>query len=156
MRTATELHTPEVDTEGNHGHIGRIVVGCVLAGLVAAIALVGGPLAGATEHIITGWVLITFGVAWGMLAFLSQRWTNQPQRWAIVPAVFLGGTGAIIVVVAPTGTQLGGVGQPGGAVLTMWMVVQSRRTLRSHTRAWVKFLVCADLLFSAFGRAYET
>ncbi|HEY4610574.1 MAG TPA: alpha/beta hydrolase [Ilumatobacteraceae bacterium] len=145
-----------MDTEGNHGHIGRIVVGCVLAGLVAAIALVVGPLAGATEHIITGSVLITFGVAWGMLAFLSQRWTNQPQRWAIVPAVFMGVTGAIIVLLAPTGNQLGWVWPPVVVALTIWMVVQSRRSLRSHTRVWVMYPLFAALLFSAFGGAYET
>src|SRR4051812_1584959 len=125
MMTATELDTREaVETQGDQGHIGRIIAGCLVSGLVAAIVLVVGPLAGATEHMITGTVLITFGAAWAMLAFLSQRWTNQPQPWAILPAAFMGVTGAMILVVAPTGNQLGWVWPPVVVALTIWMVVQ--------------------------------
>ena len=40
-------------------HIGRVVIGCLLAGPVVALALVGGPVAGAQEHVITGTVLLT-------------------------------------------------------------------------------------------------
>jgi hypothetical protein len=41
-------------------HIGLIVTGCLIGGLVAALALVVGPVAGAQEHVITGTVLLTF------------------------------------------------------------------------------------------------
>ena len=34
-------------------------------------------------------VLLTFAFAWLALAVLSQRWTDQPQRWAFVPAAFM-------------------------------------------------------------------
>src|SRR3954454_3057769 len=64
------------------GHIGRIVAGAVASGLVGAVVLVAGPCAGAREHVITGSVLLAFAFAWAMLALLSQRWTDQPQRWA--------------------------------------------------------------------------
>ena len=63
-------------------HIGRIVVGCLTVGLVVALALVVGPLAGAQEHVITGTVLLAFGSSWALLAALSILWTKQPQRWA--------------------------------------------------------------------------
>src|SRR4051812_46806646 len=45
-------------------HIGRIVTGCLVGGLVVALALVVGPLAGAPEHVITGTVLLVFGTSW--------------------------------------------------------------------------------------------
>src|SRR3954470_8210527 len=85
------------------GHIGRIVAGSVVGGLVAAIVFVTGPFAGAQEHVITGSVLLAFAAAWAMLAVLSERWTDQPQRWAFVPAAFMALTAAGIVAFAPTG-----------------------------------------------------
>ena len=71
-------------------HIGRIVAGCLAAGLVVALALVIGPVAGAQEHVITGTVLLTFASSWALLAALSMRWTTQPQRWALVAGGFMG------------------------------------------------------------------
>ena len=75
-----------VESAPTRGHIGRIVAGSLIGGFVAAVVLVVGPLAGAQEHIITGSVLLTFAAAWAMLAVISERWTDQPQRWAFVPA----------------------------------------------------------------------
>src|SRR5438034_5167208 len=69
--------------------IARIVVGCLAAGLVCALALVVGPVAGAQEHVITGTILLTFAASWALLATLSILWTDQPQRWAAVPAAFM-------------------------------------------------------------------
>jgi pimeloyl-ACP methyl ester carboxylesterase len=181
MNTALELHTTD-ETDGANqpgpanadsntvvempdenptmsrgaGHIGRVVAGSLVSGLVAAIALVVGPFAGAKEHIITGSVLVTFALAWAMLAVLSQRWTSQPQRWAVVPAVFMGLTGAGIVVFAPTGNQLGWIWPQVVVALTIWMIVQARRALHSRTRAWLVYPVFAALMLSAFGGAYET
>lgn len=143
-------------TSRDEGHIGRVVAGSLVSGLVAAIAVVVGPLAGAKEHIITGSVLVTFALAWAMLAVLSRRWTNQPQRWAIAPAVFMALTGTDILVFAPTGNQLGWVWPPVVVTLTIWMIVHARRALRSRTRVWLVYPVFAALLLSAFGGAYET
>ena len=67
--------------------IGRVVVGCLTAGLVVALALVLGPVAGAQEHVITGTVLLAFAASWALLAVLSMLWTEQPQRWAVLPPV---------------------------------------------------------------------
>ena len=50
---------------------------------------------GPQEHVITGSVLLAFAAAWAMLAVLSQRWTDQPQRWAFVPAAFMALAGAL-------------------------------------------------------------
>ena len=53
---------------------------------VAALALVAGPFAGGREPVITGAILLGFAVGWALLAVLSVRFTDRPQRWAAVPA----------------------------------------------------------------------
>jgi pimeloyl-ACP methyl ester carboxylesterase len=143
-------------TSGDDGHIGRVVAGSLIGGFVGAIAMVAGPFAGAEEHIITGSVLLTFALAWAMMALLSGRWTNQPQRWTIVPAVFMALAGTSILVFAPTGNQLGWVWPPVVIALTIWMIVHARRALRSKTRVWLVYPVFAALILSAFGGTYET
>jgi pimeloyl-ACP methyl ester carboxylesterase len=153
---AVEVSDDSNTTPGDEGHIGRVVAGSLISGLVAAIVLVVGPFAGAAEHIITGSVLVAFAAAWAMLAALSERRTNRPQRWAIAPAVFMALSGAGILVFAPTGNQLGWVWPPVVVALTVWMIVHARRDLRSRTRAWLVYPVFAALMLAAFGGGYET
>src|SRR3954452_12074746 len=82
--------------------IGGIVFGCLTAGIVVALVLVGvGPVAGAQEHLITGTVLLAFAASWALLATLSIRRTDKPQRWTTVPASFMGVAGAALIVFAP-------------------------------------------------------
>ena len=138
------------------GHIGRIVAGSLVGGLLGAVVLVVGPFAGAPEHVITGSVLLVFAVAWAMLAVLSARRTDQSQRWAFVPAVFMALAGVSILVVAPTGNELGWVWPPVVAGLAVWMIVRARQDLRSRTRVSMLYPVCGALFLSAFGGGYET
>ena len=145
-----------VESAPARGHIGRIVAGSLIAGLVGAVALVVGPFAGAQEHVITGSVLLVFAAAWAMLAVLSERWTDQPQRWALVPTVFMALAGGSILALAPTGNELGWVWPPVVAALAVWMIVRARRDLRSRTRVWLLYPVCAALFLSAVGGGYET
>src|SRR5262245_42359434 len=128
--TVCDESQAEADAVGSeptpsNGHVGRIVAGSMIGGLVGAIALVVGPLAGAPEHIITGRVLLVFAAAWASLAVLSERRTDQPQRWAFVPAAVMAVAGASILVFAPTGNQLGWVWPPVVAGLAVWMVVRA-------------------------------
>ena len=79
-----EAPTPDTGTanderSGLKGHVGRIVVGSMAAGLLGAIAVVAGPLAGAREHLVTGSVLLVFAAVWAAMAFLTDRRTDQPQ-----------------------------------------------------------------------------
>src|SRR4051812_13127469 len=70
--------------------IGRTVAGSLFTGLLMAIILVAVPFAGAPENVISGAVLVAFGLGWALLAILSTVRTDQPQRWAALPAgVFL-------------------------------------------------------------------
>ena len=143
-------------TDQHHGHIGWIVAGTVIGGLLLAIALVTIPFAGATEHVIAGSVLLGFAAAWALLALLSERWTDQPQRWAIAPAVFMGLSGLIILVLAPTGNEAGWVWPPALLALVVWMFLRARRDLHSRIRFWLLYPVFVVLALSAIGGGYET
>jgi pimeloyl-ACP methyl ester carboxylesterase len=140
----------------NTGHIGRIVAGSLLGGLLAAIFLVAVPFAGATEAVITGSVLLAFAGGWFALAFLSERRTDQPQRWAYVPAAFMAVAGVVVLVFAPTGNELGWVWPPLVFALAVWMIVRARRDLHSRTRVWIVYPVCVLLALSCIGGTYET
>ena len=118
-------------------HIGRIVTGCLVGGLVVALALVLGPVAGAQEHVITGTVLLAFAASWALLATLSMRWTDQPQRWAFAPAAFMGLAGAALLVFAPNGEvvdALGWVWPPLFLALLAGTIVRVHRDLHSRSR----------------------
>src|SRR3954468_18403004 len=90
--------------------IGHIVIGSLTTGIVFALTLVVGPLAGAPEHMITGTALLAFASSWALLATLSILWTTQPQRWAFTLAGFLGLAGAGLLVFAPNGSTMNSLG----------------------------------------------
>jgi hypothetical protein len=66
-------------------------------GLLAALLLVAAPFIPADENGATGAVLCGFALGWEMLAVLSVRFTDQPQRWAAAPALFMGIGGLLLV-----------------------------------------------------------
>ncbi|HEY6685010.1 MAG TPA: hypothetical protein VI094_02260 [Propionibacteriaceae bacterium] len=87
------------------GRIGLIVAGSLAAGLVAALALVATPFIPAKENALTGVVLLGFAFGWALLAVLSVRLSDQPQRWAAAPAVFFALAGLISLL--PPGSVVG-------------------------------------------------
>jgi len=140
-------------------HIGRIVTVSLVGGLVAAPALVVGPVAGAQEHVITGTVLLTFAASWALLAMLSTLWTAQPQRWAAAIAVFMAFAGAALLTFEPSGIgidALGWVWPPLFLALLAGTVIRVRRDLRSRSRAWVVYPLLALYALCAFGGGYQT
>ena len=88
------------------------------------------------EAVLTGSVLLTFAAAWFALAALSARRTDQPQRWALVPATVMAAAGVFVLVVAPTGNELGWVWPPVVFALAVWIVWRARRDLQSRAAAW--------------------
>jgi pimeloyl-ACP methyl ester carboxylesterase len=136
-----------------------IVAGSLLAGLVAALGLVAGPFAGDRELAITGAFLLGFAVGWALLAVLSLRFTDRPQRWAAVPAAAMALTGALLIVLAPGAaalTALGWVWPPLLLALVVWMIVHARRWPSSGVQPWLLYPVFAVLALAASGGAYET
>jgi pimeloyl-ACP methyl ester carboxylesterase len=141
-------------------HIGRIVIGCLTAGLVVAPVLVlVGPIAGAQEHVITGTVLLTFAASWALLATLSTLWTEQPQRWALVPAGFMALAGAGLIALAPDGSVIDALGwlwPPLLLALLAVAVVRVHRDLHSRTRRSVVYPLLGVYALCAVGGAYQT
>jgi hypothetical protein len=83
------------------GPIRRVIAGSLVTGAVLAAVLTLLVFAGAPEPVITGAALLGFAVGWAVLALLSSRLTDQPQRWALVPAAGLAATGLWLLVLAP-------------------------------------------------------
>ena len=117
-----------------------------------------GVLAGSTEPVITGSVLLAFAAGWALLAGLSVRFTSQPQRWAAVPAAFLGLTGLGLIVLAPGPDAmdlLSWLWPPALFVVVVWCVRQIRRDLHGRSR-WLLYPVFGVLLLFSISGAAET
>jgi pimeloyl-ACP methyl ester carboxylesterase len=142
---------------GPRGHSGWIVAGSLAAGLVAALLLVAAPFIPAKESHLTGAVLCGFAVGWAMLAVLSVRFTDQPQRWAAAPALFMGLCGLLLVGFG-TSVQavLNWVWPPAMLALAIWMITRAHRQLHSPSRRWLLYPVFAVLALASIGGGYET
>jgi pimeloyl-ACP methyl ester carboxylesterase len=142
---------------GPRGHIGWIVAGSLATGLVAALLLVAAPFIPAEEGRLTGAILCGFAVGWAMLAVLSVRFTDQPQRWAAAPALVMG-LGGLLLVAFGSRVQgmLSWVWPPVLLALVVWMIVQAHRHLRSPSRRWLIYPVIAILAVASVGGGYET
>jgi pimeloyl-ACP methyl ester carboxylesterase len=144
---------------GTTRRVPLVVAASLIAGLLGAIFLVVGPMAGGLEPTITGAVLFAFGVGWGLLYWLSVRFTDQPQRWALVPAAFMGLVGLGLIVVNPGPgfmDALSWVWPPAVLVLVVWMIVQVRRSLRSRAGRWLLYPVFGVLAVFAVGGGLQT
>ena len=141
------------------GRVGLIVAGSLITGLVVALALVIGPFGGAQEHVIMGTALLGWALGWALLAVLSTRWTDQPQRWAIVPAALMTLVGASLLIFRPDAnafSSLGWIWPPALIALAVWMTMQARRHLRSPTRRLMLYPLFAALVIAGVGGSYET
>lgn len=143
-------------SDGRRGRIGWIVVGSLVAGLISAALLVVAPFVPATEDGITGAVLGGFAVGWLLLAVLSVRFTDHPQRWALVPAAFMGLGGLLLMVFGSSVRDvLTWVWPPTLFVLALWMFARARRQLPGRSR-WLLYPVIAVLLLVSVGGGYQT
>jgi pimeloyl-ACP methyl ester carboxylesterase len=148
---------PSRPDPGPRGHIGWIVAGSLATGLVAALLLVAAPFIPAEESAVTGAVLCGFALGWAMLAVLSVRFTDQPQRWAAAPALFMGLGGLLLLVFGSSVREvLSWVWPPALLALAIWMIVRAHRQLRSRSRRWLLYPVIAMLALAAVGGGYET
>jgi pimeloyl-ACP methyl ester carboxylesterase len=154
---AGQLDAPSV--RRSRGRIGLIVGGALGAGAVTALAMTLGVFDGAPEYVITGVALLSFALGWLMLAALAGRFTDQPQRWAFVPAAATAVAGAALLVVAPgdsTIAALGWVWPPAVLALAVWITVKARHDLRNWSRRLVVYPVAAVMVLAAIGGGIET
>lgn len=139
------------------GHIGRIVLGSMAAGLLAAVLLVVAPFGPASQSAVTGSVLCGFALGWAMLALLSVRLTDQPQRWAFAPAVLMGVSGVLLVAFGPqVHPALNRIWPPVVLALSIWMIVRVRHDLRDSRTRWVVYPVIVLLALASVGGGYQT
>ncbi len=141
------------------GRISLIVAGSFITGLVLSLVLVVGPFGGAQEHVIMGAALLAWAVGWALLAVLSTRWTDQPQRWAFVPAAIMGAGGAGLLILSPDANAfnaLGWIWPPALIALAVWMTIQARKHLRSLSRPFMLYPLFAALVIAGVAGSYET
>lgn len=134
------------------------ILGSLLAGAALAIALLFSLASGGSEPVVTGSVLFAFGIGWGLMALLSDRFSAQPQAWTALPAAFLGliGLGLLVFQPGPAVMDLlSWVWPPALTILAVWMVVQVRRQLRGRGR-WLVVPVIATLLAFVVGGGLTT
>jgi pimeloyl-ACP methyl ester carboxylesterase len=150
-------HRPSPPGRGRRGHIGWIVAGSLATGLVAALVLAFLPIIPAEESNLTGAVLCGFALGWAMLAVLSVRFTDQPQRWAAVPAVLMGLGGLVLIFFGSSvHPVLDWVWPPVMLAVAIWMIVCVHRRLRSRGGRWLLYPVIALLALAAVGGGYQT
>jgi pimeloyl-ACP methyl ester carboxylesterase len=117
------------------------------------------PFAGGSEATITGAILIGFAIGWALLAQLSVRFGDGSYRWAAVPAVALGLSGAALVILTPSSQALdtlGWIWPPLLVALVLWMTAQTRRQPPTRRRSWLLYPVFTVMALSAVGCSYET
>src|SRR2546421_7022540 len=140
-------------------HIGLIVAGSMFSGLVVSLVLVVGPFGGAQEHVIMATALLGWALGWALLAAVSIRWSDQPQRWAVVPAALMAVAGAGLLVFRPDANAmnlLGWIWPLALIALAAWMTVQARRNLRPIARRLVLYPLFVGLVVAGVGGSYET
>ena len=108
---------------------------------------------------ITGLALLSLAAGCATLGELSRRRTDQPQPWARIAALAFGVTGALVLILRPSGhllRLLGWVWPILLVVLVVWMFRESRRSLHSWSRRAVLYPAFGVLTLVALGGAIET
>src|SRR5215207_3163580 len=115
------------------GRIGLIVAASIAVGLFLAVVLGALPFFPAREEVLTGVILLAWALGWALLAALSVRFTDQPQRWAAAPAIFMGVAGVVSLSgSAAVQTVFSWLWPQALFGLVVWMFLRVRRQLRSR------------------------
>jgi pimeloyl-ACP methyl ester carboxylesterase len=132
------------------------VAGSLATGLAAAVILPFLPVGTVDVNFSTAMVLLGFGLGWALLAVLSTRFTDQPQRWAVAPAIFMALAGASVLVAPDSAVDaLGWFWPPALLVLVAWVWSRARHELHSPARVWLLNPVLVVLVLFALGGAYD-
>ena len=160
MTSATrpgDLQHPGAPQPTVRSRIGSIVALSMAAGLIAAVVLVAAPFIPASENVLTGVGLLGFALGWALLAVLSVRFSDQPQRWAAASAAFM--TLAGLVSLSGSAAVQSAFSWVWPAVLfglVVWMSIRVRRHVRSRIGRWLLYPVLAALMVASVGGGYQT
>jgi pimeloyl-ACP methyl ester carboxylesterase len=139
------------------GRLGWIVALSLATGFVAALLLVAAPFVPVHESAITGAVLCGFALGWAMLFLLSRRFTDQPQGWAAVPALFMGLGGLLLIAFGSSMREaLSWVWPLTLFALVIWMFVRVRKDVRSRSARVLLYPVLVVLALASVAGGYET
>lgn len=134
------------------------IAGSLLVGGALAVTLILSLASGGSEPVVTGSVLLAFGLGWGLMAFLTTRFSAQPQGWMSVPAAFLGAGGIVLLVLQPGPAVMDLLAWVWPLALTgiaIWMIVKIRNRLHGRGR-WLVIAMVATLLILAVGGGLAT
>jgi pimeloyl-ACP methyl ester carboxylesterase len=132
------------------------VAGSFAAGWVVALLLAVAPFVPAEVPRVTGALLCGYALGWAMLAVLSVRFTEQPQRWAWALAAFMGAGGLLLLSFGSSVMgALAWVWPPVLLVLVVWAWVQVRRRLNSRSRPLLVYPLLLVLALASVGGAYQ-
>jgi pimeloyl-ACP methyl ester carboxylesterase len=138
---------------------GLVVLGSVAGGLIVGLVLVLGVFAGGREYVITGAALIALAFGFLTLVELARRRTNQPQPWALPPAIGFGGIGLALLILGPGDRVLrwsGWVWPLLLALAVVWSVRGARGSVHNWSRRVLLYPAFALLGLVAVGGAFET
>ena len=153
---AGNASTPTSDRRSGRVGIGAIVLLSLGVGLVAAVLLPFMPWPTVDANSATAMVLFGFALGWALLAALSVQLTDQPQRWAVVPAAFMAVSGVLLLALPDALLDmLDWIWPPALFVLVAFIFRRAKRDLRSRARTWLLNPVLAVLVLLAIGGAYE-
>jgi pimeloyl-ACP methyl ester carboxylesterase len=139
-------------------NIAWIVIVSWLAAVLLAIVLVILVVPGARENVISAVVMFAFAAGAALLAVLSARWSEQPQRWALIAAGWLALAGTVLLI-WPGVVSTPGIAWVAPVLLlasVVWMTLRVRRELHSRIRPWLVYPVFAVIACAALGGVYET
>jgi pimeloyl-ACP methyl ester carboxylesterase len=139
-------------------NIAWIVIVSLLVAVLLSIVFVMIVVPGARENVISAAVLFGFAAGAALLAVLSARRSEQPQRWALIAAGWLALAGTVLLIwpgVVAT-AAIGWVAPVLLLALAVWMTRRVRRELHSRVRPWLVYPFFAVLACAAVGGVYET
>ena len=152
--TVTAAAVPTGTQESENGAFGRSTFASIAAGAVGAALSTFVVLPSASEARVVGAALLAFAAGWGLLAWLTSRYTNRPQTWARVPAGVLAASGALMVVLNPgerVMSRLPWGWAPALVAIGVWTGWRTRRDLpRRRARALV-YPVAAVMVAAGVG-----
>ena len=131
-----------------------VILLSIVAGVVLATVLVLLVARQGSEPLVTGSVLLAFGLGWALMAYLADRFGGQPQRWMFVPAGALLVTGLVLLVVQPGPSLMdlaSWIWPVALGALAIWMFVQMRREMRGLGKWLVAALIAVLLLIAVAG-----
>ncbi|HEY5846445.1 MAG TPA: alpha/beta hydrolase [Microlunatus sp.] len=139
------------------GSIAAVVAVSLLVGLALVVVMLMAPVIPTRTTSLTGAILLAFGAGWALFAVLSTRFIDQPQRWSIALAAFMGlaaslafsGSAAAHAIFSWVWPLL-------LAGILVWTLYSIRHQVPSRLGRWLLYPVIAALGLAALGGGYAT